>query len=49
MTNEPLAEPPLRLAAEWEKRGLPEAAKRVLAVGETVVVRLPSEDAGEEK
>lgn len=38
MTYEPLGEPPLRLAAEWKKRGLPEAAMHVLAVGETTEV-----------
>jgi hypothetical protein len=35
LTREPLDEPPLRLTAEWSARGLPEAAVRVLAVGET--------------
>jgi hypothetical protein len=42
-------EPPLRLAAEWKKRGLPEAARRVLAVGETAEVRRRSEEAGEKR
>jgi L-ascorbate metabolism protein UlaG (beta-lactamase superfamily) len=36
VSDEPLGEPPVRLAAEWKKRGLPEAARHVLAVGETM-------------
>lgn len=47
LTNEPLDEPPVRLAAEWTKRGLPEAAKRVLAIGETTAVRRSSESGGD--
>jgi len=39
LTDEPLDEPPKRLEAEWKKRALPEAERRVLAVGETVQVR----------
>lgn len=38
LTDEPLTEPPERLAAEWQRRGLEPSAKRVLAVGETVNV-----------
>jgi L-ascorbate metabolism protein UlaG (beta-lactamase superfamily) len=38
LTDEPLTEPPERLAAEWQRRGLDPSAKRVLAVGETVNV-----------
>jgi L-ascorbate metabolism protein UlaG (beta-lactamase superfamily) len=34
LTDEPLDEPPLRLSAEWERRGLTAEQKRVLAVGE---------------
>ena len=39
LTDEPLLEPPVKLEAEWQKRGLDPAVKRVLAVGETVTVR----------
>jgi L-ascorbate metabolism protein UlaG (beta-lactamase superfamily) len=46
LTYEPLDEPPRRLAAEWKKRGLPEAAMHVLAVGETAEVRRRSEEPG---
>jgi len=35
LTDEPLDEPPHRLAAEWQRRGLPAAKMHVLAVGET--------------
>jgi len=36
LTDEPLDEPPRRLRAEWSKRGLPEEALRVPAIGETL-------------
>ena len=36
LTDEPLDEPPQRLRAEWARRGLPEAALRVPAIGESV-------------
>jgi L-ascorbate metabolism protein UlaG (beta-lactamase superfamily) len=39
LTDEPLTEPPERLHAEWQRRGLDPATKRVLAIGETVSVR----------
>ena len=39
LSDEPLDEPPVRLAAEWKKRRLPEAARHVLAVGETMEVQ----------
>jgi len=39
LTDEPLLEPPEKLAAEWRRRELDPAAMRVLAVGETVAVR----------
>jgi L-ascorbate metabolism protein UlaG (beta-lactamase superfamily) len=39
LADEPLDEPPLRLAAEWKRRSLPDAARHVLAVGETIAVR----------
>ena len=39
LTDEPLLEPPVKLEAEWQKRGLDPAVKRVLAVGDTVTVR----------
>jgi len=39
LADEPLGEPPLRLAAEWRRRALPAAARRVPAIGETVTVR----------
>jgi L-ascorbate metabolism protein UlaG (beta-lactamase superfamily) len=35
LTDEPLLEPPERLRAEWARRGLPEGALRIPAVGET--------------
>ncbi|MDT3430807.1 MBL fold metallo-hydrolase [Stenotrophomonas maltophilia] len=38
LTYEPLDEPPVRLAAEWKRLGLPRAEMRVLAVGETANV-----------
>ncbi len=38
LTDEPLLEPPERLGAEWQRRGLEPAAKLVLAVGETIEV-----------
>ncbi len=37
LTDEPLDEPPRRLRAEWQRRGLREQALRVPAIGETVV------------
>jgi L-ascorbate metabolism protein UlaG (beta-lactamase superfamily) len=36
LTDEPLDEPPQRLRAEWARRGLPEGALRIPAIGETV-------------
>ena len=36
LTDEPLDEPPRRLRAEWARRGLPEAALRIPAIGETL-------------
>ncbi len=36
LTDEPLDEPPRRLRAEWERRGLPREALRVPAIGETL-------------
>lgn len=36
LTDEPLLEPPERLAAEWKRLGLPEHQKHVLAVGESL-------------
>ncbi len=47
LTTEPLDEPPIRLAAEWKRRELPEAARRVLAVGESADVKRRPEAAGE--
>ncbi|MBI5482186.1 MAG: MBL fold metallo-hydrolase [Deltaproteobacteria bacterium] len=41
LADEPLDEPPLRLGAEWQRRSLPDAARHVLAVGETITVRPP--------
>lgn len=35
LTDEPLLEPPARLRAEWARRGLPQDALHVVAVGET--------------
>ena len=40
-TDEPLDEPPRRLAAERERRGIAPERVRVLAVGETMEVRRP--------
>jgi L-ascorbate metabolism protein UlaG (beta-lactamase superfamily) len=39
LADEPLGEPPVRLGAEWQRRALPDAARHVLAVGETITVR----------
>jgi L-ascorbate metabolism protein UlaG (beta-lactamase superfamily) len=36
LTDEPLDEPPVRLRAEWARRGLPAERLRVPAIGETV-------------
>jgi L-ascorbate metabolism protein UlaG (beta-lactamase superfamily) len=36
LTDEPLDEPPKRLRAEWERRGLPQSALHVPAVGATL-------------
>ena len=36
LTDEPLDEPPLRLRAEWERRGLPPSALHIPAVGATL-------------
>jgi L-ascorbate metabolism protein UlaG (beta-lactamase superfamily) len=38
LTDEPLDEPPLRLAAEWQRRGLDPEACRVLPIGGTLQV-----------
>jgi L-ascorbate metabolism protein UlaG (beta-lactamase superfamily) len=46
LTDEPLDEPPARLAAEWERRGLEVARKRVLAVGEIATVARGSAPSG---
>jgi L-ascorbate metabolism protein UlaG (beta-lactamase superfamily) len=46
LTDEPLDEPPRRLAAERARLGLPAAAVRVLAVGETIEVARPAAAAG---
>jgi len=37
LTDEPLDEPPRRLRADWEKRGLPPERLRIPAIGETFV------------
>ena len=37
LTDEPLDEPPQRLRAEWERRGLPSERLRIPAIGETFV------------
>jgi L-ascorbate metabolism protein UlaG (beta-lactamase superfamily) len=42
LADEPLDEPPRRLAAEWRRLGLPAAARHVPAVGETLAVRPPA-------
>lgn len=39
LTDEPLDEPPRRLRAEWERRGLPQAAMRIPAIGESIDLR----------
>ncbi len=44
LTDEPLLEPPGRLGAEWVRLGLPGAAKRVLAVGESAALARPDRD-----
>jgi len=51
LTDEPLDEPPIRLDAEWARRGLDPSAKSVPAIGETLAVRAarPSVAAGEER
>jgi len=36
LTDEPLDEPPRRLRQEWARRGLPEAALHIPAIGETL-------------
>ena len=36
LTDEPLDEPPRRLREEWARRGLPQEALRIPAIGETV-------------
>jgi L-ascorbate metabolism protein UlaG (beta-lactamase superfamily) len=41
LSDEPLDEPPRRLEAERQRRGLPAERVRVLAVGETLEVRRP--------
>jgi len=37
LTDEPLDEPPRRLRADWERRGLPPERLRIPAIGETFV------------
>jgi len=37
LTDEPLDEPPQRLRADWERRGLPKDRLRIPAIGETFV------------
>jgi L-ascorbate metabolism protein UlaG (beta-lactamase superfamily) len=39
LTDEPLDEPPKLLEADWARRGLPAAQRRVLAIGETIQLR----------
>ncbi|MGZ6076182.1 MAG: MBL fold metallo-hydrolase [Myxococcaceae bacterium] len=39
LTDEPLDEPPARLRAEWKRRGLPESALRIPAIGESLALR----------
>jgi L-ascorbate metabolism protein UlaG (beta-lactamase superfamily) len=39
LTDEPLDEPPVRLAAEWSRRGLDPAARHVLPIGGSLGVR----------
>jgi len=39
LTDEPLIEPPARLRAEWSRRALPLDRCRILAVGESALVR----------
>jgi L-ascorbate metabolism protein UlaG (beta-lactamase superfamily) len=39
LTDEPLLEPPERLRADWVRRGLPQAALHIVAVGETQTAR----------
>jgi L-ascorbate metabolism protein UlaG (beta-lactamase superfamily) len=36
LTDEPLDEPPVRLRAEWSRRGLPQSALHIPAVGATL-------------
>jgi len=47
LTDEPLDEPPRRLTVEWNKRGLPEKAKHILAIGETVGVHRSDDGSSE--
>lgn len=49
MTYEALDEPPRRLAAEWQKRGLNKSAQHVLAVGQTATVGRRSEAVAEKE
>jgi len=42
LTDEPLDEPPVRVRAEWERRGLPRDALHVLPVGGSLEVRAPT-------
>ena len=44
LTDEPLDEPPRRLRAAWERRGLPEEALAIPAIGESL--ELPAQAAG---
>lgn len=39
LTDEPLDEPPARLRTEWRRRGLPESALRIPAIGESLALR----------
>ncbi len=38
LTDEPLDEPPVRLRAEWARRGLPEERLRIPAIGESLAL-----------
>jgi N-acyl-phosphatidylethanolamine-hydrolysing phospholipase D len=44
LTDEPMAEPPVRTAAAWQAAGLPAEALWVLVPGETRVLRAPPPD-----
>jgi L-ascorbate metabolism protein UlaG (beta-lactamase superfamily) len=44
LTDEPMAEPPIRTAAAWRAAGLPPEALWLLAPGETRVLSAPPPD-----